>query len=296
MSSDWIFRLVRIAADRLGDYRMRRDDSEREIERLISIVREKIPGKIGFGVISGSGLAGIAGILSDRMTIREVEVRLPGYRMPHTRLPILHVGTLSGIRVLVFESRYHIYEGFSAWESTIPIRLIAGLGARAVVLTCATGSLRRSLPPGSILLIRDHINLSFRNPGRGVRFGPSRRFVQLDEPYSERLAGIARSVAVENGFPLREGVLVSVSGPSYETRAEARMLRALGGDVVSMSTVSETIVSRMFGMEVLGLAGVTNYVPMEGAGSPVTHEDVLAAGKAILEPLSDLVEGIIGRV
>lgn len=293
MFSDWILRMGRIATDHLGDYRMRRDDETREVDRLVSASREKIGGKVDVGVICGSGLAGITEMLSERKTIPEQEVQNGGSTGIRRRLPALHAGRVSRSRIAILEKRFHIYEGFTAWESTLPLRLLAGLGARVVVLTCSTGSLRNSLEPGSILLIRDHINLSFRNPGRGLRFGPSKRFVDLIEPYAERLARLARYVAVEKGISLSEGVLVSVSGPSYETRAEVRMLRVLGGDVVSMSTVPEVIVSRMFGLEVLGLTAVTNHAPLNGMTGPITHDDVLSAGQDVVKPMTALIDGVI---
>jgi purine-nucleoside phosphorylase len=291
-----MLRLGKIATDHLGDYRMRRGDSAREIDRLVSENREKVGGKVDVGVICGSGLIGITDILKDRRTIPEQGVQSLASFGNFCRLPTLHAGTVSRSRIAIFEKRFHIYEGCSAWESTLPVRMLAGLGARIIVLTCSTGSLRRSLVPGSILLIRDHINLSFRNPGRGMRFGPSKRFVELIEPYAERLAQLAWNVAIEMGISLPEGVLVSVSGPSYETRAEARMLRTLGGDVVSMSMVPEVIVSRMFGLEVLGLTAVTNLVPMNGMVSPITHGEVLSSGQEIVKPMSSLIDGVIRRL
>jgi purine-nucleoside phosphorylase len=198
--------------------------------------------------------------------------------------------------VLVFEGRFHDYEGHGLEAVTFPVRVMQRLGVGTLILTAAAGGIRADLAPGDLVSLVDHLNLIGRNPLRGPnddRLGV--RFLDLSEVYSTRLRRVAREEAERLGVELSPGVYACMPGPCYETPAEVRMLRALGADVVGMSTVPEAIVARHAGIEVLALALVTN----AAAGvspNPISHEEVLAAGRAATPRLGALIAGVVTRL
>jgi purine-nucleoside phosphorylase len=200
---------------------------------------------------------------------------------------------LPGRRVLYYKGRLHSYQGYSAEETVFPIRLGALLGAKVLVMTNATGGLNPDYHPGDLVLIKDHVNLLGMNPLRGQfppEWGP--RFPDMTHAYDPRLRALARRIAGELRIPLPEGVYMGVAGPSYETPAEVRMLRLLGGDLTGMSTVLEVIAARQMGMRCLCVSMVSN----AAAGltdAPVTHEEVLAAGQAAAAKLQGLLGGVL---
>lgn len=198
-----------------------------------------------------------------------------------------------GRPVLYFKGRLHSYQGYSAHETVFPVRLAALLGAKALVMTMATGGLQPYHRPGDLVLIKDHLNLTGLNPLRGQlppEWGP--RFPDMGAAYDPRLRELTSRVAGELGIPLTEGVYAGMAGPSYETPAEVRMLRLLGGDVTGMSTVLEIIAAHHMGMRCLCVSMVSN----PGAGLsevPVTHEEVLAAGQAAAGNLRALLGAVL---
>jgi purine-nucleoside phosphorylase len=200
-----------------------------------------------------------------------------------------------GRPVLYFKGRLHSYQGYSAHETVFPVRLAALLGAKTLVMTMATGGLQPHHRPGDLVLIADHINLTGLNPLRGQlppEWGP--RFPDMGAAYDPRLRELALRAAGELGIPLAQGIYAGLTGPSYETPAEVRMLRLLGGDVTGMSTVLEVIAAHHMGMRCLCLSMVAN----PGAGlsdDAVTHEDVLAAGQAAAGNLKRLLMKILGH-
>jgi purine-nucleoside phosphorylase len=195
--------------------------------------------------------------------------------------------------VLYYKGRLHSYQGYDAHDTVFPIRLAALLGAKVLVMTNATGGLQPHHRPGDLVLIRDHINLLGLNPLRGQlppEWGP--RFPDMSNAYDARLRALTLRIAGELGIPLTEGVYVGVAGPSYETPAEVRMLRALGGDITGMSTVLEVIAARHMGMRCLCISMVSN--PAAGlSDAPVTHEEVLAAGRGAAEKLQALLGAVL---
>jgi purine-nucleoside phosphorylase len=206
---------------------------------------------------------------------------------------LLRVGEVAGergpVRVAVLSGRFHFYEGHGIDEVVLPVFLAAGLGVRTLVVTNACGAVNRDFAPGDLVLIRDHINLMGANPLTGPHdtgFGP--RFPDMSEAYSRRLRDVARRVRPD----LAEGVYAALSGPSYETPAEIRMLRAMGADLVGMSTVPEVIAARSLGLEVLGVSCVTNMA----AGildQPLSHAEVVETGARVAARFADLVLGIL---
>lgn len=200
---------------------------------------------------------------------------------------------LPGRPVLYFKGRLHSYQGYSAHETVFPVRLAALLGAKALVMTMATGGLQPYHRPGDLVLIQDHLNLTGLNPLRGQlppEWGP--RFPDMGAAYDPRLRELTLRVAGELGIPLTEGIYAGMAGPSYETPAEVRMLQFLGGDVTGMSTVLEIIAAHHMGVRCLCVSMVSN----PGAGLsevPVTHEEVLAAGQAAAGNLKALLGAVL---
>lgn len=198
-----------------------------------------------------------------------------------------------GRSVLYYKGRIHSYQGYDANETVFPVRLGALLGAKVLVMTNATGGLRTHYRPGDLVLIRDHLNLTGMTPLRGQlppEWGP--RFPDMTAAYDARLRDLARRTAQDLGIPLEEGVYAGLSGPSYETPAEVKMLQVLGGDVAGMSTVLEVIAARHMGMRCLCISMVSN----PGAGlsdAPVTHEEVLEAGQGAAEKLRRLLGAVL---
>ena len=232
-------------------------------------------------IVLGSGLGGIVELLET-----DGQVSVPYDEIPN--VPVSSVaghagrlvaGTVAGTPTVVLSGRAHPYEGYSHRESTLLLRSVLALGARTVVLTNAAGGLDPAFDPGDVMLISDHINLSGDNPLRGPnldRFGE--RFPAMTDAYDPALRAAAREAAGRAGVALREGVYVMLAGPSYETRAEMRMLRSFGGDAVGMSTAHETIVARHAGARVLGFSLITNKAT-EDVEAGATHAEVIEMGE-----------------
>jgi purine-nucleoside phosphorylase len=247
-------------------------------------------------IVLGSGLNELAGRVEGARVI-------PYGQVPHFPVPkvaghagqVLY-GKLAGQSVIVFQGRFHYYEGHDLETVTFPVRVIQELGVKVLILTAATGGIGDGLRPGGLLLVTDHLNLLGVNPLRGPnddRLGT--RFPDMSEVYSRRLRAIAMEESKALGVDLASGVYAWMSGPSYETPAEIRMLRALGADVVGMSTVPEAIVARHAGIEVLALALVSN-AAAGVSGAPITHAEVLEAGKKAAPELAELIERVIARI
>lgn len=199
----------------------------------------------------------------------------------------------AGRPVLYQRGRLHSYQGYSAAETVFPVRLAALLGAKVMVLTNATGGLQPDQRPGDLVLIRDHINLTGLNPLRGQL--PSEwgvRFPDMGNAYDARLRDLTRRLAGELGVPLRDGIYAGVAGPSYETPAEVRMLRALGGDVTGMSTVLEVIAGHHMGMRCLCVSMVSN-AAAGMSDDPIDHADVLAAAQTAAASLQRLLGALL---
>ena len=245
-----------------------------ELERAVREWTDRVP---RLGIVLGSGLGGLADELEDVVAIGFDE--LPGW--PPATAPghsgQLLFGTLEGVPVVCLKGRLHLYEGNSERLVVEPVLLMGRLGAKAVFLSNAAGGVNISYPAGTLMLISDHLNLTGRSP----LIGPNdehlgTRFPDLVNVYSPRLRSLVRRAADELSIPLEEGVYAGLTGPTYETPAEVRMLSTLGADAVGMSTVLEAIVARWAGIEVVGVSLVTN--PGAGyTGNPLSHEEVLEA-------------------
>lgn len=247
-------------------------------------------------VVFGSGLNNLVGRFEDRTVVPYGEI--PNF--PTTTVMghagNLVFGSVEGVGAILLQGRFHYYEGHDLDTVTFPIRVLQRLGVRSLILTAATGGIHPDLRPGNLVCLSDHINLLGSNPLRGPddpRLGL--RFPDLTEAYSRRLADIATEEAARIGVHLTPGVYACLSGPSYETPAEINMLRVLGADVVGMSTVPEAIVARQAGMEVLGLALVSN-TAAGVLGTPIRHEDVIEAGRAAAPIIGELIRRVVIRI
>lgn len=253
-------------------------DQPARLDALEAAVRARSPLVPEIGIVLGSGLGGLADDLDDAVAIPFAD--LPGWPAATApgHLGRLLLGRLGGKPVVMLQGRFHMYEGNDAGLVVQPVLLFARLGARAVFLTNAAGGLDPSFGPGTLLVIRDHINLTGRNPLSGANadaIGP--RFPDLTEAWSPSLRARLHTAAAAEGIELAEGVYVGLTGPNYETPAEVRMLAALGGHAVGMSTVLECIAARWAGLEVVGVSLVTN-AGAGYSGKPLRHEEVLEAG------------------
>jgi len=210
---------------------------------------------VRFGLILGSGLGHLAHAV-EGVAIPYAD--LPGF--PHVGVsghnPQLHVGTLEGVPVAVFGAREHYYENGNPAAMRLPLQVLCALGAERLIVTNAAGSLRADIRPGDLMLISDHINYSGLNPLIGER--TDARFVPMTAAHDPDLRAALRAAAAAEGIPLAEGVYCWYSGPSFETPAEIRMLRLLGGDAVGMSTVPEVILARFLGLRVTAISTITN--------------------------------------
>jgi purine-nucleoside phosphorylase len=250
--------------------------SER-LDALEAAVRARTDFAPRVGIVLGSGLGSLADSLTGVMSIPFAD--LPGW--PSASAPghagLLLLGQLEGVPVVCLKGRLHMYEGHSERLVVEPGLLMGRLGARVLFLSNAAGGVNVDYPAGTLMIISDHLNLTGRSPLMGTNddaLGP--RFPDLVNTYSPRLRSLLRNAAQDVGVPLEEGVYAGLTGPTYETPAEVRMLRTLGADAVGMSTVLEAIVAHWAGMDVAGVSLVTN--PGAGVtGEPLTHEEVLEA-------------------
>lgn len=248
------------------------------------------------GIILGSGLGQIANRIEDAVTI------------PYTDLPHFHgtsveghagkmiLGKFHGVPSVFLQGRFHVYEGYEMWDVVFPTRTICALGIKTLLLTNASGGVNTRFRPGDIMVIEDHINLMGDNPLKGpnlAQLGP--RFPDMSEAYSQECVKILENSAAELSIELKRGVYAGVLGPTYETPAEVRMLRTLGGDAVGMSTVPEAIAANHLGVRVAGLACITN---LAAGLSPrrLTHQEVVENIKLSSENLDRLLEKAIPKL
>lgn len=275
------------------------DTTARVGQQLDETVRA-IAGRTAFrpsiGLIVGSGLGEIAKALRLEAAIPYAE--LP--HMPQSTAPghegALVLGSLGARRLAVLSGRFHFYEGHAASDIAYPIRLLRALGADTVILTCIVGSMNPAMPPGTLVLIEDHINLMGMNPLIGPnddQVGP--RFPDMSAPYDPALQRMALAAAAEQGIALRQGVYVGVAGPNLETRAEYRMLRQLGADLVGMSVVPEVIVARHAGLRVLAVAVVSDACIPEHL-KPASLDDLLRVAAETEPRLTALLKIVISRL
>jgi purine-nucleoside phosphorylase len=264
-----------------------------ELQETVSFIRNRINKEVKVGIILGSGLGNLANDI-------EIEFAIPYHEIPH--FPVSTVkghngrlifGKLNGKDVLVMGGRFHFYEGYSPNQVTYPIRVMRLLGVKTLLLSNAAGGVQDNMEVGDLMIINDHISLFQINP----LIGPNEdalgtRFPDMSEPYSKALIQKANAIANANNIKIKHGVYCGVTGPTFETRAEYKLIHALGGDAVGMSTVQETIVAKHSGMEVFAISVITD-IGIREEENTITHEEVLQAAKDAEPKLTVLFSGLL---
>ena len=266
------------------------------VETAAAEVRRAAPVKPEVGIILGTGLGGLANEMTVEATVPYE--RIPGFPLStvESHAGRLLLGKLSSRPVVAMQGRFHRYEGYPLSDVAFPVRVMRALGARVLIVSNACGGMHPLWNAGDLVLLSDHINLLGDNPLIGAndeRLGP--RFPDMSSPYDPELRALARGVALEQGIVLREGVYVAVPGPSLETRAEYRMLRAIGADVVGMSTVPEVIVGVHAGLRTVGISIITDQC-LPDALEPVDIDRIIATARRAEPSLTRLVCGMVERL
>ena len=266
------------------------------IQNAVAYIRSRTDAEPTFGMILGSGLGDFADTLQDRLVIPFTDIPdFPTATVPGHNGAFVF-GTKHGKSVVCLQGRLHYYEGHPMSVLTMPVRIMGALGVKVLLLTNAAGGVNKDYRPGDLMLIADHINYSGMNPLIGEHFedfGP--RFPDVTDLYSSTLRLKLKLAAVEAGIPLRQGVYMMFSGPSYETPAEIRMARILGADAVGMSTVPEAIVAAQCGIRCLGVSCITN---LAAGVSPhkLSHSEVIATAAMVHDKFHHLVDLILKTV
>jgi len=275
------------------------EQSLSKIDRIVEIIKQKWTEPLEVGIVLGSGLEGLAD------SIQKID------KIPYGILPSWPVSTVVGHagqlilgrlnqkNVMVMQGRAHFYEGYSMEEVTRPIRVMQRLGIKILIVTNAAGGVNQSFTTGDVMLITDHLNImgmAGLNPLIGPnldQFGP--RFPDMSQAYDRDFITVARKVSDKVGISLKEGVYAGIGGPSFETPADLRFLRAAGVDAVGMSTVPEVIVARHGGLRVLGFSGISNKASLDGM-TMTTHEEVLEAGRIIAPKLETIIREVLAEI
>lgn len=264
-----------------------------QVQETVNYIKSKTGFEPEYGVILGSGL----GSFTDDIQIE--------FTLPYTEIPNFPVstvqghkgalvfGTIGSKKVMAMQGRFHFYEGYDMKQVTFPVRVMKYLGVTKLVVSNASGGVNPNYEVGSIVLIKDHINMMPEHPLRGKndeRFGP--RFVNMSEPYSRNMIGKAKEIAAQNSIEVHDGVYLGLQGPTFETLAEYRMVKILGADCVGMSTVPEVIVARHMELEVFGLSVITDMGDEDNI-EEVNHAEVLKAAQKAEPSVRLLIKELI---
>jgi purine-nucleoside phosphorylase len=268
----------------------------KEIESARDAILARITIKPEIGLILGSGLGALADEIEEPVVIPTHEIPFWPQSTVLGHKGQLVIGKLQGKNVIVLQGRSHYYEGHSISRIGLPVRVMQKLGVKTLIITNAAGGINPEFETGDLMLLTDHISLftmGGENPLRGPNldeFGP--RFPDMSEVYDRSLIDLALTVSTEKGLGCRKGIYICLAGPSFETPADIRFLRAIGADAVGMSTVPEAIVARHGGIRVLGISGISNKVDVSGVNI-ASHEEVLQAGKVLVPKLITLIKGML---
>jgi purine-nucleoside phosphorylase len=263
------------------------------IKEAADYIRKEVSIQPEIALILGSGLGVLADLIENPIVLNYSHIPHFPVSTVEGHAGELVVGTIEGKHVLVMKGRFHAYEGYGQETVSFPVRVMKELGVKTLIVTNAAGGVNTSFQVGDLMVLSDHLNLTYRNP----LIGPNDadlgvRFPDMSEAYSRRLRKLAHQVAESQNFTLREGVYAGLLGPTYETPAEIRMLRTLGADSVGMSTVPEVIVARHAGIEVLGFSCISNMA----AGildQPLSHAEVMETTEKVKPIFLKLILGII---
>jgi purine-nucleoside phosphorylase len=270
------------------------------IDRAAAHIRSLDPRPWRVLLVLGSGLGALGDEVAEAVHIPYASI--PGFARSTVQghKGQFVIGNLLGVPVAVMQGRMHFYEGHPLWQITLPVRVARALGATMMVITNAAGGINRAFNIADVMLITDHINF-VGLAGNNALIGPNvdaqgPRFPEMTTAYDAALRESALQAAQAAQVELRQGVYAGVAGPSFETPAELRFLRAVGADAVGMSTVNEVVVARHSGLRVLGLSGITNVARLSAdEGEPPSHEEVIEAGMAIAPKMFAVIRGVIAR-
>ena len=264
-----------------------------QLQETAAYIQSQYTQQPAVAIVLGSGLGNFVSEIT-------IEKEIPYSNIPHFPQSTVQghsgkmlFGKLNGKTVLVMAGRFHFYEGYTPQQVSFPIRVMQQLGVQTLLLSNAAGAVNPSYKVGDLMIISDHISFFTINPLIGKNEEAlGTRFPDMSEPYSKQLIAKAKETGAQYGYHLHEGVYVAVTGPTFETRAEYRLIKAVGGDVVGMSTVQEVIVARHAGMEVFAVSVVTDLGIREEENT-ITHEEVLAAAKEAEPKLSNLFKELV---
>jgi purine-nucleoside phosphorylase len=265
------------------------------VQDACKLVRSHWNGVPRVGIVLGTGLGGLTSDIDAEASIPYPDIPFFPRSTVESHKGQLVCGTLAGQPLVAMEGRFHLYEGYSPWQVTFPVRVMKELGCRLLIVSNAAGGLNPLYSKGDLIVVEDHINLMCLNPLIGPnddRLGP--RFPDMVEPYDRTLQNLALKVALEENIVAHRGVYVAVVGPNLETRAEYRFLRGIGADVVGMSTVPEVLVAVHAGMKVLGFSIVTD-VCLADALQPVQIAEIIAVANEAEPKLRSIVRGVLKR-
>ena len=266
-----------------------------EVQKTVNFIQNKIGFTPEYGIILGSGLGSFTNDIAISHTISYEDI--PNFPVSTVvgHKGALVFGTIGTKKVMAMQGRFHYYEGYSMQQVTFPVRVMKQLGINKLIVSNASGGVNPSFKVGDVMLITDHVNMMPEHPLRGKndeRFGP--RFVNMSEPYSKVMNAKAREIAKENKIDLKEGVYLALQGPTFETLAEYRMVKAVGADCVGMSTVPEVIVAKHMNMDCFGISVITD-MGDEDSIEEVNHEEVLEAAKLAEPKVRTLIKEFILR-
>lgn len=267
-----------------------------QVKEAAHFLQEKVTNCPKIAIILGSGLGELANRLEQPITIKYSSIPFFPTSTVEGHTGQIVFGKLQDVEIMAMQGRFHYYEGYNMRDVTFPIRVMKELGVSTLIVTNAAGGVQLNFEPGDLMLINDHINLMGDHPLIGsndAEWGP--RFPDMSEAYGVHLRSIAKSAAQLLDIPLKEGVYAGMSGPTYETPAEIRMLRNIGADAVGMSTVPEVIVARHMGISVLGLSCITNMA----AGildQPLAHDEVIKTSEQVKTSFIALIETIVKNI
>jgi purine-nucleoside phosphorylase len=265
----------------------------KDLKETVKFLQKEYKHTPSVGIVLGSGLGNF---------VKEIEVEKEVAYEDIPNFPVSTVqghkgrlifGKLGGKTVVAMAGRFHYYEGYDAQEVVYPIRVMKLLGVETLLLSNAAGGVNPSYKVGDIMIIKDHVSFFTPNPliGRNIEeFGP--RFPDMSEPYKKQLIQKAKDIAVKHNYDVKEGVYLAVTGPTFETRAEYKLIHVLGADVVGMSTVQETIVANHMGMQVFAMSVVTD-VGIREEENIITHEEVLQAAKEAEPKLATMFRELV---
>lgn len=273
-----------------------RDEYRKQIAEAVDYIKANTRIEPQAGVILGTGLGGLVEEI-------DIEKELPYHNIPHFPVSTVEshegkliLGYLADKQVMIMQGRFHYYEGYTMPQITFPVRVMGKMGIKTLLISNACGGMNPQYQKGDLMIMDDHINLLGGNPLIGQNldeYGP--RFPDMSEPYSKRLINMAEKIALENKIKIQKGVFIAVTGPSLETKAEYRFLRAAGADVVGMSTVPEDTVAVQMGMEVLGISVITDEC-FPDALKPVSISEVIEAANKAQPKLTLIMKEVIKRL